>query len=695
MIAEEQKFNQVRDFLDSEIVRLGELIEEYKNDIKIQGEDFNMDNPNGGMYSGMELTQIHHEMEKKMIYSQEAANDIAFFRKMRNSPYFARVDFKIDGALKEKVIYIGLKTVQDPDTFQMYVCDWRAPVASLFYEDFEDKAFFDAPKGRIYGDLLLKRQYKFKDGCLYYYVDSDVKIDDEILRDVLSSSSGEHLKVIVNSIQREQNKAVRYSNNENLLVIGPAGSGKTSVGFHRLAFLLYRDRNEISSSEIVMFSNNDIFSSYVADIIPELGEMPINSASFYSIFEAELPTIQVADYYSLADEIITGNERRQHGASVKMSREFMSFLEKEGNLAEPEFKDIVYRENVIASAEALLERFLSDTESTTKARGERLNAFVQNTIEEYFNENYKNIYRLIDEESEISEDTEKILKSEKRDVKSCAMEMIKEATLLDPISVYFRLLEKFASQNDDNVLLDTASSLQQGVVEFEDALGIVYLKTIMGTGAVLTGVKHILIDEAQDLSLVQHEIIKKMFPRARFTLLADTNQAIVSGINTVDSNELASIYNAKTMCLGKSYRSTQEINTFAISLLPEDSRYEIFNRSGEKVDNVSGNIDALGNLLNTEAEKRGTLAIITKTAEEARNIHKELIKSFPGLRLCDNKSCALSNAPVVMPLALTKGLEFDGVIIIDNNKTFTAKDNEKYLYLASTRALHKLTIFEM
>lgn len=695
MIAEEQKFNQVRDFLDSEIVRLGELIEEYKNDIKIQGEDFNMDNPNGGMYSGMELTQIHHEMEKKMIYSQEAANDIAFFRKMRNSPYFARVDFKIDGALKEKVIYIGLKTVQDPDTFQMYVCDWRAPVASLFYEDFEDKAFFDAPKGRIYGDLLLKRQYKFKDGCLYYYVDSDVKIDDEILRDVLSSSSGEHLKVIVNSIQREQNKAVRYSNNENLLVIGPAGSGKTSVGFHRLAFLLYRDRNEISSSEIVMFSNNDIFSSYVADIIPELGEMPINSASFYSIFEAELPTIQVADYYSLADEIITGNERRQHGASVKMSREFMSFLEKEGNLAEPEFKDIVYRENVIASAEALSERFLSDTESTTKARGERLNAFVQNTIEEYFNENYKNIYRLIDEESEISEDTEKILKSEKRDVKSRAMEMIKEATLLDPIAVYFRLLEKFASQNDDNVLLDTASSLQQGVVEFEDALGIVYLKTIMGTGAVLTGVKHILIDEAQDLSLVQHEIIKKMFPRARFTLLADTNQAIVSGINTVDSNELASIYNAKAMCLGKSYRSTQEINTFAISLLPEDSRYEIFNRSGEKVDNVSGNIDVLGDLLNTEAEKRGTLAIITKTAEEARNIHKELIKSFPGLRLCDNKSCALSNAPVVMPLALTKGLEFDGVIIIDNNKTFTAKDNEKYLYLASTRALHKLTIFEM
>lgn len=695
MIAEEQKFNEVRDFLDSEIVRLGELIEEYKKDIKVQGEDFNMDNPNGGMYSGMELTQIHHEMEKKMIYSQEAANDIEFFKKMRNSPYFARVDFKIDGALKEKTVYIGLKTLQDPETFQMYVCDWRAPIASLFYEDFEDKAYFDAPKGRIYGDLLLKRQYKFQDGCLYYYVDSDVKIDDDILRDVLSSSSGEHLKVIVNSIQREQNKAVRYSDNENLLVVGPAGSGKTSVGFHRLAFLLYRNRNEISSAEIVMFSNNDIFSSYVADIIPELGEMPINSASFYSIFAAELPTVQVVDYYSLADEVINGNKERERTASLKMSREFMDFLENEGNSIEPEFKDITYRDDVIVSADMLTERFLSDTENTTKARGERLNAFAQNVIEEYFSENHKSIYRAIDDESSISDDTEKLLKAEKRDVKAKAMEMIKTATVLDPVAVYFRLLGKFAERKCDNSLLDTAGTLQQGYVEFEDALGIVYLKSILGTCAVLSGVKHILIDEAQDLSLIQHEILKKMFPRARVTLLADTNQAIVAGINTVDTQALAKLYDAKTMVLDKSYRSTQEINTFACKLLPEDCRYEIFKRSGEAVEKKAGTLKDLADLVVAEWDKRGNLAVITKTAGEARELHRLLVKDISGLRLCDNKSCALSNAPVVMPLALTKGLEFDGVVVVDKNGSFTDNGNERYLYLASTRALHKLNIFKI
>lgn len=693
MIAEELKFNQVRSFLEQEIVRLTALIEEYKEDIKTQGRDFNMDNPNGGMYSGMELTEIHHDMERKMFYSQQAASDIAFYHKLKDAPYFARVDFKIDGALKPRTVYIGLKNLQDPETFEIYVCDWRAPIASLFYEDFEDKAFFDAPKGRIYGDLLLKRQYKFKDGCLYYYVDSDVKIDDEILRDVLSSSSGEHLKVIVNSIQREQNKAVRYSDNENLLVVGPAGSGKTSVGFHRLAFLLYRNRNEISSAEIVMLSNNDIFSSYVADIIPELGEMPINYASFYSIFAAEIPTLEVSDYYSLADEVISGNTQREACASVKMCAEFMSYLEEKGQALTPEFSDITYHGNLIISADKLLKRFLSDDESTAKSKGERLSAYAQTAINEFFAENQKMIYAELDVDTSIDEDTSRLLKIARRDVKSAAVEMIKKATLFDPINAYFRILAEYSKEKNQPALMETSHSLPRGYVEFEDALGIVYLKTVLGTAAVLSGVKHILIDEAQDFSLIQHEILKRMFPRARVTLLADTNQAIVEGINTVDQQDLAQIYGAKTITLDKSYRSTEQINEFAVSLLPSDARYEIFKRSGEPVARVSGSVEDLAELIALETENRSTLAVITKTAQGARELHKGLVGRVPRLRLCDNKSCEMSDAPVVMPLALTKGLEFDGVVIYDENATFTSEGNERYLYLASTRALHKLNIF--
>ncbi len=692
MYAEQLKYYGVREFLDSEIQRLRELIQEYKEDIKEQGGEFNRDNPIGGMYSGMELTEIHYEMEKKMLYSQEASNDIYFYNKLRLSPYFARVDFKADGALKEKTVYIGLRTLQNPDTFEMYVCDWRAPIASLFYEDFEEKAFFDAPRGKMYGDLLLKRQYKFENGELKYYVDSDVKIDDDILREVLSSASGEHLKVIVNSIQREQNKVVRYSDGENLLVLGPAGSGKTSVGFHRLAYLLYRNRTELSSAEIIMFSNNDIFSSYVADIIPELGEMPINYASFYSIFAAELPTLRIGDYYSLADDVLSGNNKRLSSAAVKMSEDFLDFLDCGASAVEPEFSDVTVHGETVISAQQLLDRFLMDSENSPKARGERLAAFCQSVIDEFFMDRKKEIYAYLDEETSIDEDTSKLVKRLRRDTKAAAVDMIKNAVLTDPLNIYIKLLREYAEETGKPELLETLGSLKNGIVEFEDALGIVHVKTVLGTSAVLLGVKHILIDEAQDLSFAQHTIIKRMFPRARVTLLADTNQALIEGINTVDEEKLAELYSAKTLRLNKSYRSTEQINTFALDYLPPEKRYEIFQREGEEVSVLKGNGALLLDTIKAEGAKGKTLCVITKTAQQSRKLYAEVKKAVADVRLCDNKSCQLSAAPVIMPLALTKGLEFDSVIVADENGCFSDEENKRFMYLASTRALHKLTI---
>ncbi len=695
MKLEEQKFFEVRDFLDSEIIRLGALIKEYRDDIKEQGEDFNRDNPNGGMYSKMELTEIHYDMEKKMIYSEEAAMDIAFYKKLRFAPYFGKVVFRPRNGNKEKTVYIGLRTLQEPESFEMLVCDWRAPVSSLFYDDFDGEAYFDAPRGRITGELLQKRQFKFRDGELIYFVDSDLKIDDDILRDILSSSSGEHLKVIVNSIQREQNKVIRYSEDENLLVLGPAGSGKTSVGFHRIAYLLYRNRTELTSGEVIMFSNNDIFSSYVADIIPELGEMPINYASFYSIFAAEIATANVGDYYSLADDVINGNEERLKSASFKMSKSFLDYLDTAVEDIDPRYEDVKVCDRVIISGEALIQRFIEDTENSRKSRGERLASYVQGVIDEYFINNHKELYAVVDEDTSVDEDTGKLLKKLRRQIKGEAVEMIRHATIVDPVVIYFKVLKDYAEKNNMPQLLDSVKSLSKGVVEFEDALGVLYVKSILGTLAVLTGVKHILIDEAQDLSFVQHTIIKKMFPRAKVTLLADTNQAILPGLNTVDSEALAHMYEAKALRLNKSYRSTKQINSFAVELLDEAERYDIFERDGEEVEILSGENKDLISLVQNESQKGKTMAIITKTADDARNIYKTLKKSIDSLRLCDNKSCEMGNAPVVMPLALTKGLEFDIVVVVDEKGSFTDEKNKRYLYLASTRALHKLNVFDL
>lgn len=694
MTTEKAYSEKVQQFLDFETERLQKQINEYKSNIKILGEDFNMDNPNGGMYSGMELTQTHHEMEKQMIYAEEAAENIHFYRKLRKAPYFAKVTFKPESAPAGKDIYIGLRTLQEHDTFRMLVCDWRAPVASLFYEDFDGtKAFYKAPKGNINGELLNKRQFKFENGKLVYYVDSDVKIDDDILRDVLSSSSGEHLKVIVSSIQREQNKVIRYADNQNLLVLGPAGSGKTSVGFHRLAYLLYQNRTELSSAEIIMFSNNDIFSSYVADIIPELGEMPINYASFYSIFAAELPTMNVADYYSLAESVINGDTDREKSAKIKLNGELMEYIAQNADDVDPIFRDIILFDETIISGDDILERFLGDTENNLKTRVDRLIVYVQSVITRYFTENREVVYKKVDAETEIGDSTEKAMKRLLHLTKAQAEDMIRDATRLDAVDIYFNLLERYAKEINCPQLLETKNSLMKGYIEFEDALGAVFVKTVLGTCAVLSGVKHILIDEAQDLSLMQHKIILSMFPRARVTLLADTNQAILPALNTDNAEIIADLYGAKTLKLNKSYRSTKQINDFATSMLAEDKKYEVFERDGEDVRELCGKTKELEALLFEYAGISQSTCIITKDIGDALRVYKDLKKKFPTLRLCDNKSCELSDSPIVMPLALTKGLEFDNVIVFDKDGGFSGKENEKYMYMASTRALHRLSIF--
>ncbi len=695
MQTEQKKFKEVKEFLSNEIERLGALIVENKEDIKKQGSEFNADNPNGGMYSGMELTSIHHEMEKKMLDSKIAEDDIYFYKKLIKSPYFARVDFKPDKAPKERSVYIGLRTLQDPKTFKTYVCDWRAPISSLFYDEFEDKAYFEAPGGKIEGDLLLKRQYKFNNGELESFINCDIKIDDDILRDVLSNSSGESLKVIVNSIQREQNSVVRASDKENLLVLGPAGSGKTSVGFHRLAFLLYRNRVELTSSDIVMFSNSDIFSSYVADIIPELGEMPINYASFNGIFKAEIPDFKVGSYYTVAEEVLKGNNEKLLSSKEKTSKEFMSFLEKSVEGFKPNFKNISFYGYHILSKQDLYERY-DGCEGAPAARGEAVAKYAEAVFTNFFNENEDEVSaRIIDENSGSGEDEMRIIKREVREFKLSIAQMIMDICSPNPVAIYFSELEKYAEKENKPYLAESKKSLREGVIEFSDALGIVFLKTVYKSSACLSGVKHVLIDEAQDYSLIQHTIIKRMFPRAKFTVLADTNQAILGGLNITDENELSSIYSASIRRLNKSYRSTKQINSYALKLLPQEKRYDIFDRLGEEVEKLKGDITDLKALIEESVSENKTFCLITKTEAQAKMLYERLGSSIDGVGLCGDEGGNISSKIVVMPLAYSKGLEFDSVVIVNENGEFNGEENEKYLYLASTRALHKLTVFNI
>lgn len=190
---------------------------------------------------------------------------------MQQNPYFARIDFIENGESDVEQIYIGISMVQNERTLEILVYDWRAPISGMFYDYDTGRAGFDTPSGRIEGELVLKRQFKIENGKIKYMFDSDVKIDDDVLQEVLGQSKDEKMKTIVTSIQREQNKAIRDEGHKLLIVEGPAGSGKTSIALHRVAFLLYRYRNSISSDSVVILSPNDMFNDYISDVLPELG----------------------------------------------------------------------------------------------------------------------------------------------------------------------------------------------------------------------------------------------------------------------------------------------------------------------------------------------------------------------------------------------------------------------------------------
>ncbi len=671
----------VRTFMDKEIAKLQNLAIELEEIIMKEGQKFSLDSPYKSVYGGVDLTELHYSIERKILRSETAKQDAYFLQELKSHPYFARVDFQEDDYDTES-FYIGLKSLFDEKEISPYVYDWRAPVAALFYEEFDDKAYFDAPSGRIEGEIQRKRQYKFEDGKLTYCFDSNIKIDDIILQHALSESSTDRLKVIVSSIQKEQNKAIRFGGDKNLVVSGPAGSGKTSVGFHRIAYLLYRHRNSLSSAEIVMFTGNDIFASYVSDIIPELGEAPIQDYSFYNL------TGDTLDYYEQAEAIIEKEKDRAESIRIKYSDDFIKFTQTYIKNLTINFSDFVFLDDVVISGQALTNHLKKRARAVDF--NDKLNslfAYADEKIDTYFTENFEKIYEIANEKSSILDDTSKYIDFMKAKAKADAKKSIEEQANIDDN----KILNQIYSEYDINLAENFSKDLLSGKIKFEDAMLALFIACLQGKISQRSDVRHVLIDEAQDYSPLQHRIIKFLYPKANFTILTDSNQAIVPLINSADTEKIAEIYDAQVLKLQKSYRSTKQISDFSKALLP-CADYETFERNGDKPKIIiSSNLaDEIKKIIH---KAEGSVCIITKTSPTAKKLYNDLIFDTD-IELYDNKSKIFGDKIKIMPVVYTKGLEFDNVVIISENEEFFGDENKPYLYMASTRALHKLTIIK-
>ena len=672
---------KVQSFMDKEIIKLQNLSAELEEIIMKEGKKFALDDPYQAVYGGTALTELHYSIERKILRSETAKQDAYFLQGLKNHPYFARIDFKEDDYDTES-FYIGLKSLFDEKEISPYVYDWRAPVAALFYEEFEDKAFYIAPSGKIQGEIERKRQYKFENGELTYCFDSDIKIDDMILQQALSESSTDRLKVIVNSIQKEQNKAIRFGGDKNLIVCGPAGSGKTSVGFHRIAYLLYKYRNNLSSAEIVMFTGSDIFASYVSDIIPELGEAPIKDFNFYALIDS------TTDYYEQAEAIINKEKGREDTVKIKYSDEFIKFIENHIKNIDMGFSDFSIYGDCVYSGKDVSKHLKNHPKiSDFKGRLDLVVAFAEEKIDSYFASNYEKIYEIADSQSSILDDTSEYIEQLKKQFKQQAKDTLENELNIEDWQILADICQSF----NNDIYLQLVKDRENSVLRFEDGILILFIRCLLGKVEQKPDVHHVLIDEAQDFSILQHRIIRYLYPKANFTILTDSNQAIVPAINSTDINKIAEVYSAQVMKLYKSYRSTKQISSFAQKLLPSPD-YETFERNGSEPEIIDSS-DIYADIRKFIRNADGSICVITKSSPTARKIYNELIIDTD-IELYDNKNKIFGDKAAIMPVVYTKGLEFDNVIIIDEDNEFFGDENKPYLYMAATRALHNLTILK-
>ncbi len=683
------------------------------------------------------------EIQKFYQYNQDLIHDyraLKKFRELYGSPYFARIDFREAGQTDK--IYIGLGSLMDAENKSVLIYDWRAPISSIFYEYELGPVVYESNRGSIKGELLLKRQYKIIDGNIVYMFNTNLKIDDEMLQEILGKSKSGQMEQIVTTIQREQNRIIRDDDYDLLIVQGPAGSGKTSIALHRVAFLLYKYRQVLDASNMAIFSPNRLFSDYISRVLPELGEENIRQYTFYDCVdgyvkpylknqEIESPLNQLEYIYSHRENEIDLDNARIKSIEYKNTSEFYNLIKNYATYLEQQsmdFTTINYSNKVILTEEEL-HKLWFDSYSFLPV-GRRFKKLKRKIL-------YKirpiKMKRFLEIKNRLNrEEPEYAILSEAALVRDSIKELRKELQPLkdminkwDNIKLISNYKELFSddeiwsesiskspevigsnanrefSISDVAVIKEYTSNSLKSNVYYEDFVPLVYLSLRLwgNQDRELSKIKYVLIDEAQDYSLLHYEIFKLLMPKTRFTVLGDINQLIHPYQGIKKYQGITDIFTAKKsikMELGKSYRSTPQIMEFASELLPGEQKISAVNRVGVLPEvtetDEKGQYETIKSSI-YELEEAGakSIAVVGKTAESCQKLYSQLKQIDIKMLAADEDK--YKGGKVLLPSYLVKGLEFDAVIIVIDESNNYQDDEQHLFYTICTRALNHLKIF--
>ena len=701
---EEKRLAQTISLAEEQLKQAKEAADKKKSEIIEAKKDVRENTEHGitslytsdGFEALVELSQYINPVTDKIIDYEEEEHKILLLEKMIKSPYFARIDFKFDDEDEFEKIYIGRSSLRKNSYQEMYVYDWRSPIASVFYRFMTGEAFYDAPCGRVTGELNLKRQYEIKNGTLEYFFDSDVQIVDEFLRQLLSQNTTAKMKAIVETIQHEQDVVIRDMENDLLMVQGVAGSGKTSIALHRAAYLMYQGlQTKLSANNIMIISPNSIFEQYISNVLPELGEDNVISSVFEDILSELLNGRKIQSRNDFLENLIVNSKYKEisrNSIEFKTSSFFREILDQvliDIPRQWIEFEDVYYEGKCVVSGQILKDKILGRPETPLGIKLEQLEDYI---LEQIFGTGKGRGHK--EEKNLIKQEIQKFIKID-------IVELYK--ILFSNEAYFYSLLQNSnPSQNIKNIWKYTKENLEADRLYYDDAIAIAYLYLkIYGTNK-YKNIKQVVIDEAQDYYPLQYEIFNLLFSNAKFTILGDMKQTLAKKEDISFYEQIQKILNKKKsslIMLDKSFRCTNEILNFSLKFIEQSSQIKSFNRNGDSpkvyiADNSEIFIDEIVKEIKLCQEKGfQSICLICKTEKNSTYLFNK-IKHKLDIQLIKNGSVSDLQGVFILPVYMSKGLEFDTVLICDaDSQNYHDEDDKNLLYVACTRALHKLSLF--
>ena len=593
--------------------------------------------------------------------------------KLLDIPYFGRIDFREDCPESEIApLYIGIHTFYDSKNKTNLIYDWRAPISGMFYDYELGQASYTSPSGEIAGQIFLKRQYRIRKGEMEYMIESSLTVHDEILQKELSAGTDDKMKNIVATIQREQNRIIRNEEASTLIIQGVAGSGKTSIALHRIAYLLYTFQGEISAKDILIISPNKVFADYISNVLPELGEETVPETSMEQILSNVLDN--KSKYQNFFEQVTELLGKPQPGfierIQYKTSFDFISQLDGFILYIENNYfrtVDVKLTKHFTIPAEFIEEQFRRFDRYPMRQRFE--------VMTDYILEMAQVKYRIA-----VTTANRNMLKKEIRN-------MFAGNNDLQVYKAFFEWIRK----------PEMFKLRKNRTLEYSDLAPLAYLHIALEGNKPKTQVKHLLIDEMQDYSPIQYKVIQKLYP-SRKTILGDACQS-VNPYGSSDAERIKKAFvTGEIMKLNKSYRSTYEITSFAKTIRPNNES-EIIERHGEQpcvyqYKGTEDEINAIAGFISCfRKSKFKSLGIICKEEAQALALFEELKGNNKDIHFLSHQSTAYVNGIIVTSAHMAKGLEFDEVIIPHaDKKNYKTEIDKSMLYVAVTRAMHRLSL---